>query len=113
MPAKKVSSASKGSDTDTRLMASGFITAMKAPSSTKEQKEALKFYQDLPRFSDIKKDILLKWKQDRTCAWLGSRASKKFMSRRLSRQMNVHRAMALCLSLLHFQIIWFDVFLCS
>jgi len=72
MPAKKVSSASKGSDTDTRLMASGFITAMKAPSSTKEQKEALKFYQDLPRFSDIKKDILQRWKQDRSCTWFQS-----------------------------------------
>ena len=68
MAPKRLSASSKADDAqDTRLLASGFVTAMKAPSSTKEQKEALLYYQGLPRFSDLKKDILLKSKQDRTC----------------------------------------------
>ena len=73
--APKKSAASKAdgvSAQDTRLMASGFITAMKAPSSTKEQKAALEYYQTLPRFSDVKKDILMKWKADKSCQWFSS-----------------------------------------
>jgi hypothetical protein len=71
--APKKTAGSKAGDADaTRAMASGFVTAMKAPSSTKEQKAALEYYQSLPRFSDVKKDILLKWKQDRSCSWFHS-----------------------------------------
>lgn len=65
---KKAAEASAGDDT--RLMASGFITAMKAPSSSTEQKAALQYYQSLPRFSDIKKEILMKWKSDKSCSWV-------------------------------------------
>ena len=72
MSPKKATTKKADDEVNTRLLASGFITAMKAPSSSKEQKEALAYYQSLPRFSDIKKDILLKWKGDRTCTWFNS-----------------------------------------
>jgi hypothetical protein len=66
------SDAKESKTDDTRLLASGFITAMKAPSSSKEQKSALEYYQSLPRFSDLKKEILLKWKHDKSCQWFQS-----------------------------------------
>ena len=72
MAPKKLAAAKAADGNDSRLMASGFITAMKAPSSSKEQKAALEYYQSLPRFSDIKKEILQKWKQDKTCVWFNS-----------------------------------------
>ena len=72
MAPRKSAAAQEADAVDTRTLASGFLTAMKAPSSTKEQKEALAYYQSLPRFSDIKKDLLLKWKADRSCQWLHS-----------------------------------------
>jgi len=69
--APKAKVASKGQDAseDMRLAASGFVTAMKAPSSSQEQKAALNHYQSLPRFDPLKKEILMKWKNDKTCNW--------------------------------------------
>ena len=52
MAPKKLAAAKAADGNDSRLMASGFIAAMKAPSSSKEQKAALEYYQGLPRFSD-------------------------------------------------------------
>jgi len=72
MAPKKLAASKAADGSDSRLMASGFITAMKAPSSSKEQKAALEYYQGLPRFSEIKKEILQKWKQDKTCVWFNS-----------------------------------------
>ena len=71
-PAKKSAAAKPGDGDDMRAAASGFITAMKGPSSSQDQKAALAYYQSLPRFDPLKKEILMKWRADKTCTWLHS-----------------------------------------
>ena len=68
--ASSKSTAAVGEQDQTRKDQSNMLTQLKSSSANKEQKDLLSLYQSLPRFSDRKKELLLKWKGDKSCAWV-------------------------------------------
>ncbi len=53
-----------------RKLQSNMLTQLKSSKATDAQKELLQKYQAEPRFSEKKKDWLLKWRNDKTCSWM-------------------------------------------
>ena len=51
---------------------SNFITQLKSAKASDAQKQVLQLYQQLPRYSDRKKELLCKWKNDKSCAWVST-----------------------------------------
>ena len=56
----------------TRADQSNFNTQLNKANATPHQKAVLEIYQQLPRFSDKKHEILAKWKADKSCSWANS-----------------------------------------
>lgn len=54
----------------TRKDQSNMVTQLKKASASESQKELLKLYQSLPRFSDRKTELLNKWRADKSCVWV-------------------------------------------
>jgi hypothetical protein len=59
----------KSAASNDRKDISNMLTQLKNHSATEDQKALLAYYQSLPRFSERKKEILAKWKADKTCSW--------------------------------------------
>ena len=53
---------------------SNMLKQAKNSSATAEQKTMLQLYQSYPRFDAKKKEILNKWRGDKTCSWVSSYA---------------------------------------
>ena len=57
---------------DMRKQLSNMVTQLANPKASEAQKQTLEVYRNLPRFSQVKHDILAKWKADKSCAWMNS-----------------------------------------
>ena len=68
--ASKTTAPKKAAVVDDRKDISNMITQAKSTSASADQKAMLQLYQSYPRFDERKKDILAKWKNDKTCSWV-------------------------------------------
>ena len=57
---------------DVRKQLSNMVTQLATPKANEVQKQTLEVYHNLPRFSQVKHDILAKWEADNSCAWMNS-----------------------------------------
>ena len=68
---------------------SAMLTALKVktkdPETNNLRRQILDIYQNLPRASEEKKELLSKWKADRSCKWVSSYTSSKLETQSLKR----------------------------
>ena len=67
--AKSAAQAAQTEADDLRKLQSNMLTQLKSKTATVDQQQMLEYYQSLPRFSELKKELLMKWKTDKTCQW--------------------------------------------
>ena len=68
----------EGSRGEVSAMLTALKVTTKDPETNNLRRQLLDIYQNLPRVSEEKKDILSKWKADRSCKWVSSYTSSKF-----------------------------------
>jgi hypothetical protein len=76
---------------------SNMLTQAKNPKASDDQKNMLQLYQSYPRFDARKKEMLNKWRGDKTCSWVSQYSEVSSKSNEVDNT-SLHGYGTLCLS---------------
>ena len=53
-----------------KSLQTSMVKALRKPGASEDAMELLRYYEELPRFSDSKRDLVERWAKDKSCKWL-------------------------------------------